>query len=326
MFEERLEVWREREANPRAEMHTVVALDDGGGSPGDTEDRRSSTREAGLLGFACSFGAEDRTWETLLDNLHVSGDAEGRGLGRQLLAEAALWAERAYPDGGFYLWVLDKNTRARRFYEHLGATNEESEEIATPDGGMVTAPLCVAFDRAAAAVRASDWLRQVGRLMASGKMHADEIGTDVALVQRLLAAQFPDWASLPIEAVASGGTDNAIYRLGNELAVRLPRLARVTLQAEKEREWLPKLAPRLPLALPVPLGRGEPGEGYPLGWSIVPWLEGENATRERLGDPVEAARELAAFLVALRGIDAGGGPEPGSTISGVGRRWRRGTR
>ena len=63
---------------------------------------------------------------------------EGRGLGRQLLAASALWAERAYPEGGFYLWVLDGNTRARRFYEHLGAVNEGPEPIETPDGGEVT--------------------------------------------------------------------------------------------------------------------------------------------------------------------------------------------
>src|SRR5487761_763671 len=99
--------------------------------------------------------------------------------------------------------------------------------------------------------------------MCARKMHADEVDTDISLVGRLLAAQFPRWANLPIEPVASLGTDNAIYRLGDDLAVRLPRTQRVTAQLDKEHLWLPRLAPHLPLAIPVPLAKGIPGEGYP---------------------------------------------------------------
>ncbi len=147
--------------------------------------------------------------------------------------------------------------------------------------------------------------------MPSGKMHADEVDTDVSLVGRLIAAQFPQWADLPIRPVPSGGTDNAIYRLGDDMAVRLPRIAWAIEQVQKEQQWLPRLAPHLPLAIPVPLAKGTPGEGYPWHWSVYRWLEGENATIERLADPCQAATELAQFIAALQRIDPTGGPPSG---------------
>jgi aminoglycoside phosphotransferase (APT) family kinase protein len=140
-----------------------------------------------------------------------------------------------------------------------------------------------------------------------------EVATDVALVRRLLAAQFPQWLEMPIVPAASFGTDNAMYRLGDDKAVRLPRFARWAPQVEREHRWLPRLAPRLPLTIPVPLGMGVPAEGYPFRWSVYPWLAGENPRIERLTDPVGAARDLAAFITALQGIDAGGGPPPESS-------------
>jgi aminoglycoside phosphotransferase (APT) family kinase protein len=139
-------------------------------------------------------------------------------------------------------------------------------------------------------------------------MHADEFVTDAALVERLIAAQFPQWAGLPIEAVPSAGTDNALYRLGDDLAVRLPRIAGATGQLAKERRWLPHLAPHLPLAIPTPLALGAPGAGYPWPWAVYRWLDGENATFDRLADPGEAALALAEFIVALRRIDPTDGP------------------
>src|ERR671939_83145 len=87
--------------------------------------------------------------------------------------------------------------------------------------------------------------------MSRPRMHADQIETDVGLVRRLLAEWFPQWADLPIRPVDSYGTDHDIYRLGEELCARLPCIAGATRQASKEAEWLPKLAPHLPLALPV---------------------------------------------------------------------------
>jgi aminoglycoside phosphotransferase (APT) family kinase protein len=149
-------------------------------------------------------------------------------------------------------------------------------------------------------------------LMSAGKMHADEVDVDVSLVGRLLAVQFPQWADLPIEPVHSAGTDNAIYRLGSEMAVRLPRIEGATGQVDKEQQWLPRLAPHLPLAIPVPLAKGRPGEGYPWQWSVYQWLEGETATNEGLADLGQAARDLAHFVAALHGIDPTSGPAPGA--------------
>jgi len=147
--------------------------------------------------------------------------------------------------------------------------------------------------------------------MSVGKMHVDEVDTNVSLVVRLLTAQFPQWADLPIEPVHSAGTDNALYRLGDDMVVRLPRIHWATGQADKEHQWLPRLAPFLPLAIPVPLAKGKPGEGYPWHWSVYRWLEGENATIERIANPRQAATDLAQFIAALQRIDATGGPPPG---------------
>ncbi|MDQ3875603.1 MAG: aminoglycoside phosphotransferase family protein [Actinomycetota bacterium] len=143
-------------------------------------------------------------------------------------------------------------------------------------------------------------------------MHADEVHTDVPLVRRLLAAQFPQWAALPIEPVASAGTDNAIYRLGEDMAVRLPRREQNARQLEKERRWLPTLAPLLPLTIPIPLATGKPAEGYPCEWSVYRWLEGEAATEETIADLGQAATDLAAFIAALQRVDPAVGPPPGA--------------
>ena len=88
-------------------------------------------------------------------------------------------------------------------------------------------------------------------------MHENEIHTDETLVRRLIAAQFPQWKDLPIRYVPSSGTDNALYRLGDELVVRLPRIDWAIGQVEKEFEWMPNLAPHLPLAIPAPLEMGD---------------------------------------------------------------------
>ena len=147
--------------------------------------------------------------------------------------------------------------------------------------------------------------------MPAGKMHADELDIDEALVRRLLTAQFPQWANLPLTQVSSAGTDNALYRLGSDMAVRLPRIKGATAQVNKEQKFLPQLAPHLPLAIPVPLALGAPGEGYPWQWSVYRWLEGENVTIERIADEDQAARDLAQFVTALQRIDPAGGPPPG---------------
>jgi aminoglycoside phosphotransferase (APT) family kinase protein len=144
----------------------------------------------------------------------------------------------------------------------------------------------------------------------AGKMHTDEVDIDISLVRRLLAAQFPRWADLPLEPVLSTGTVNAIYRLGDDMAVRLPRVHRWARDLETEYEWLPKLAPHLPLAVPEPLAKGNPGEGYPWHWAVYRWLEGETWAIDRVGDFCEAAADLARFITSLRLIDTTGAPGP----------------
>jgi len=152
-----------------------------------------------------------------------------------------------------------------------------------------------------------------------GKMHVNEVDIDGALVGRLLAAQFPQWADLPIEPVPSAGTDNAIYRLGDDMAVRLPRIKGAIRQIDKEHLWLPRLAPHLPLAIPVPLAMGTPGEGYPWHWSVYQWLEGESAQSQRIVEEDQAARDMAQFIAALQRIDTAGWspPEPPKSSRGV---------
>jgi aminoglycoside phosphotransferase (APT) family kinase protein len=137
-------------------------------------------------------------------------------------------------------------------------------------------------------------------------MHADEVDTDSSLVQRLVAGRFPEWAGLPIEPVFPLGTDNANYRLGADKLVRLPRQPHKVAALERELEWQPALAPALPLAIPAPLGRGEPAEGFPFPWGVFTWLDGENV---EVGDvAAETAGDVAELILVLRGLDATNAP------------------
>jgi aminoglycoside phosphotransferase (APT) family kinase protein len=147
--------------------------------------------------------------------------------------------------------------------------------------------------------------------MAPPKRHDDEIHVDEHLVRRLLRAQQPQWADLPLRLDEPTGTDHTIYRLGDDLVVRMPIMEYATRQAAREARWVPFLAPRVPLELPMPVAMGEPGEDYPLPWSVVRWIDGERATRETI-DPVCAAVDLAAFVRALQACDATGGPAAGA--------------
>ena len=131
------------------------------------------------------------------------------------------------------------------------------------------------------------------------KMHADEIEIDESLVARLIAWQCPEWSSLPLNRVNSAGTDHAIFRLGDELAVRLPRILWATDQVDKEFSWLPRLAPHLPLAISEPLAKGQPAKGYPWNWGVYRWLDGENPASAT----ILLATDLAEFVSALQQID-----------------------
>src|SRR4051794_25160498 len=133
-------------------------------------------------------------------------------------------------------------------------------------------------------------------------MHHDEIDIDESLVRRLLASQFPRWSKLPITRVSSTSTVNAIFRLGNDMSVRLPRTPRYHDSAT-ELCWLRGLAGRLPLAIPAALAAGEPDEHYPWQWAVFRWLEGEPWRAESIEDPCAEAERLAEFLRTLETIE-----------------------
>ena len=111
--------------------------------------------------------------------------------------------------------------------------------------------------------------------MPTVKMHADEIDVPASLVRALVDRQFPEWAALPLRPVTAFGTDHRLFRLGEELLVRMPVYAGSADQAVSDATWLPRLAPHLPVAVPVPVAVGEPDASYPFAWSVVPWLPGE---------------------------------------------------
>jgi aminoglycoside phosphotransferase (APT) family kinase protein len=138
-----------------------------------------------------------------------------------------------------------------------------------------------------------------------------ELVVDVALVRRLLADQLPHLASLPVSPVRSAGTVNAVFRLGPDLCVRMPKVPAWAMSLDRELEWLPRLAPGLPLAVPEPVARGGPGSGYPLSWAVLRWIDGTPYADDAVADERAAARELAGFVLALRRTDPAGGPVAG---------------
>ena len=154
---------------------------------------------------------------------------------------------------------------------------------------------------------------------APARLHEHEFPTDTALVARLVAAQFPQWAAYPVQVFASAGSDHTLYRLGPDLAARLPRTADAAGQTEHDLRWLPRLAPHLPLAVPQPLALGQPGEDFPWTWGVYRWLPGEPAHREALADLPGAARTLAGFVRALQACDTTGAPhaDPASLERGA---------
>ncbi len=130
------------------------------------------------------------------------------------------------------------------------------------------------------------------------------------LVQNLIANQFPEWRNLPVKAVPNQGWDNRTFRLGDELLVRLPSSQKYTFQVEKEQAWLPKLAPHLPSAIPIPIALGQPEVNYPWKWSIYKWLNGESALHGQVDNLEKLACDLAKFINAFQQIDTAGGPLP----------------
>ena len=120
--DDRREVWQERFRNPEETQHIIVA----------TEDEK-------LCGLACTYLHRDAQWGALLDNLHVLPPWQGQGAGKKLICASAEWALKQDPETGFYLWVFEANTPARKFYERMGAMNQEKTMVNNPDGS--TAPV-----------------------------------------------------------------------------------------------------------------------------------------------------------------------------------------
>lgn len=135
------------------------------------------------------------------------------------------------------------------------------------------------------------------------KMHDGEVDIDACLVGRLLADQFPQLAGLPVRVVQPAGTVNAIYRIGDELYARLPRVRGGTRDLDRESRWLPVLAPQVSLRIPELVRTGRPGSGYPLHWAIYRWINGRPYADEFVDDEDRAAEDLARFVTELRRID-----------------------
>lgn len=144
--------------------------------------------------------------------------------------------------------------------------------------------------------------------MCAPGMRPDEVDIDAVLVSRLITQQFPRWAGLPVRRLRSSGTENAMFRLGTDLVVRLPRYPGAVESVTHEQRWLPRLRPRLPFASPEPLGRGEAGDLFGWPWSVYRWLDGSHPVAGALDGAGRLAEDLAAYVTALRGIDATDGP------------------
>ena len=141
-------------------------------------------------------------------------------------------------------------------------------------------------------------------------MHEGEVSVDDATVRALLKEQFPEWADEPLRRVPDSGTDNAIYRLGGDKGIRLPRIQWAETQIEKECRWLPELALGLPVPVPVPLAKGRPSLDYPFPWLVYPWVEGVSLDRAVIEDWDVLAQEVGEFIIALGRRPTDGGPPP----------------
>ncbi len=138
------------------------------------------------------------------------------------------------------------------------------------------------------------------------RMHANELDVHISLVRDLIDQQFPEFSTLPITPVNSVGTVNHVYRLGEELSIRLPRV-KEWADIEKEWRWIPYLAPRLTLKIPEPVALGQPDPLYPVNWAIYKWIEGNNYSDELIDDEREAAKDLAHFVNEIHSIDVPAG-------------------
>lgn len=146
------------------------------------------------------------------------------------------------------------------------------------------------------------------KIMCKSKMHKNEFLIDEALVTNLLKQQHPKLAELHLTKIKHYGTDNAIFRIGEEYAIRLPRVEYAAAQLEKEIKWLPKFAPHLPFAIPSPTKVGSPSEEFSNPWYVYHWIEGVDAYNTPPSDLNQLANDLAGFIKALWKLDINGAP------------------
>jgi aminoglycoside phosphotransferase (APT) family kinase protein len=149
-------------------------------------------------------------------------------------------------------------------------------------------------------------------------MHPNQLAVSVETVQTLVAGQFPQWQTLPVQALASQGTVNALFRIGDGLLARFPLqpadVASTRRWLESEARAARQLLGRTRFPTPEPVALGEPGPGYPLPWSVQTWLPGTVATDQDPGESIPFAHDLAEFIQGVRAIGTGG-----KTFSGQGR-------
>jgi aminoglycoside phosphotransferase (APT) family kinase protein len=142
-------------------------------------------------------------------------------------------------------------------------------------------------------------------------MHADEVDVPVDLVRRLLAAQHPQWADLPLTVAGEWGTDHAVYRMGDRMVVRLPRIGWAVKAVAAEQRWLPFLGPQLPVEIPEVVATGEPGEGYPWPWTVLSRIDGQHPPTVDSWGAEQLAVHLAGLNRALAAVDPTDGPVAG---------------
>ena len=146
-------------------------------------------------------------------------------------------------------------------------------------------------------------------------LHEGEPTIDLALVRRLVDEQLPQWSALPLVELPTTGTDHRLFRLGDELLVRMPRADWALGQSDAEARWLPVLAPHLPVSVPERVAVGEPAHGYPWSWSVCRWIPGRTPDRRSAADRHAIAEPLGRFCADLRAVDPTGGPLAGVATS-----------
>ncbi len=257
-----------------------------------------------------SFGIRTLAGKTIVGTIDLRFAGEGLASGQVNVAYGLYptWRGR-----GFATRAVDL---VCRYAAERGATeavvkvepqNSASARVALRAGFTLVRRICeqdgTAFDRYERVLPARREAKPVG-----AKMHADEVDIDQPMVRRLLHAQFPQWADLSIAPVSSAGTDNAMFRLGERMAVRIPRIHWAVESLQIEQRLLPWIAPQLRVGSPIPVGLGIPGEGFDWPWSVCRWVVGENPT---VGESGRLVRDLAGFITDMRAIDPADGPKAG---------------